>query len=70
MEQAKDILEAHVGEYILGNYVENLRYSNNATGPEKKTQIKQEEYNKLIKYILTVNLDQSKYAFLENGLAR
>ena len=53
----------------MGNYVENLDEFKNATGAEKKTKIKSEEFNKWMAYLLISNSDQSKYSSLENGLA-
>ena len=69
LKQAKDILEAHVGKYIMGHYVEILEEFKNMTGAYYKKKIKSEEFNKYMAYILTSNSDQSKYFSLENGLA-
>ena len=68
LKQAKDILEAHIGEYILGNYVENLDELKNATGAKDKKKIKSEYFNKWMAYQLIANTDEQKYSSLENGL--
>ena len=59
---------SHVGKYILKYYVDNLKKFNNETGSEDKKNIKAEEFNKWMAYLLIENLYQSKYASLENGL--
>ena len=40
LKQAKDILETHVGKYILGHYVDSLYESKNARESEDKQKIK------------------------------
>ena len=69
LEKTNAILEARVGKDILGHYVENLKYFKNTRGSENKKKIKSEEFNKLMTYLLMENLNQSKYASLENVLA-
>ena len=36
LKQAKYIFEAHVGKYILEDYVDNLNYFKNVTGAKDK----------------------------------
>ena len=62
-------MEVHVGKYMLENYVENLKKSQNATEAEENKKIKYEQFNKWVAYLLITNLEQYKYANLENVLA-
>ena len=43
LKQGKSILEAHVGKYVLGRYVENINELKNAIGADNKGKIKYEE---------------------------
>ena len=69
LKQAKEILESHVSEDILGNYVDNLKESKNAEEADDRKENKHEEFNKWMAYLLIANVDQSKYASFSNGLA-
>ena len=54
---------------MLVHYVENLQRFKNTTGVSDKKKITSEEFNKWMACLLIVNLYQSKYSSLENGLA-
>ena len=58
LKQAKYIMKAHVGKYILVHYVETIKDFNNTTGVEDKKRVKSEVINKWIPYLLIANPEQ------------